>query len=114
MGVFLFSRLLIIGACLSLQETTFLDRAASLQTNRPLMAVVVGLDMVTWSVTVSTLGLTMAIAGVGRDRRKMRNVFRKWVFGSNGRHTHVGGFSSFAEGIIARVEVFPFLELDRY
>lgn len=42
----------------------------------------------------------------------MRNVFRKWMFGSNGGHAHIGGFAGFAEGIITRVEVFPFLESD--
>jgi hypothetical protein len=58
---------------------------------------------------LSTLGADTTIAGVGRCRGKVWDVFGEWVAGTDVGHAYVGGFAGFAEGVIARVEVFTFL-----
>ena len=41
----------------------------------------------------------------------MGNVFRNWVARSNAGDTDVRSFAGLAQGVVARVEVFAFLEI---
>lgn len=52
---------------------------------------------------------TAGVLGTGGGRREMGDVLRDRVAGADAGDANIRGFAGFAEGVVARVEVFALL-----
>ena len=64
------------------------------------------LSLVTGAPTVAGGG---GVVGTGRSGREVWDILGDGVLGANVGDANVGGFAGLAQGIISRIEVFPFL-----
>jgi hypothetical protein len=115
----------VIQAGLALHEATFFaNRTAALESNRAWMAadatghgpraahdvadIVVAAAAVDDACTGDRSGGVLGAGGCGCE---MGDVFGHGVTRADACDAYVGGFAGFAEGVVAGVEVFAFLEL---
>lgn len=86
-----------------MQEAAFLHRAPAL-TAKPREHVLT----TDGAANLAILRWAGSVAGGGCG--EVGDVFWKGVLGADRGDANVGGFAGFAEGVVARVEVFTFLE----
>jgi len=87
-----------------MQEAAFLHRAPAL-TAKPREHVLT----TDGAANLAILRWAGSVAGGGCG--EVGDVFWKGVLGADRGDANVGGFAGFAEGVVARVEVFTFLKL---
>lgn len=93
-----------------MQEAPLLDGAAALEPDRPGMPADAAGDLLALGggdgAAVAGGG---GVVGAGRGGGQVRDVLGHGVLGADVGDANVGGFAGFAEGVVARVEVFAFL-----
>ena len=93
-----------------LQETGLLGRTSTLETDRARMATdAASGDLLSLGTGATTIAGGSGVVGTGWGGSKVRDVLGNGVLWTNVGDTDIWGFAGLAEGVVSRIEIFPFL-----
>jgi hypothetical protein len=96
-----------------MQITTLLHGRAALEADRAWVSADAAGDLLADTCDATSIAGATGVRGAWRSRSEVGDVLRDRVAGADAGDADIRGFAGFAEGVVARVEVFALLFVGR-